>query len=65
MSSIQRSMLELVKIINKHVLRYKQLEVSKMVAEFVPDFDKPSHVSLIQIHDYETSPKMEPSTKGG
>jgi hypothetical protein len=47
-------MLELVKLLNKFVLRYKNLELTKLVAEFKVDFDKPNSVILLQVISYES-----------
>jgi hypothetical protein len=40
-------MLELVKLLNKFILRYKALELAKLVAEFKVDFEKPDFVTLL------------------
>jgi hypothetical protein len=47
-------MLELVRILNRFVLGFKGLELTKLVAEFKIDFDHPDFVVLLQIVSDET-----------
>jgi hypothetical protein len=47
-------MLELVRLLNKFVLKFKTLELTKLVAEFKLDFDRPDSVILLQVISYES-----------
>jgi hypothetical protein len=47
-------MLELVKLFNKFILKCQNLELTKLVAEFKIDFDKPDFVTLLQVISSET-----------
>jgi hypothetical protein len=47
-------MLELVKLLNKFTLKCKHLELTKLVAEFKIDFEKPDFVTLLQVIGFET-----------
>jgi hypothetical protein len=58
-SSVQKSMIELVKLINRHILSFRCFELTKLVAEFKVDFNEPEFVTLIQVVSHETRAASE------
>jgi hypothetical protein len=52
---------ELVKLLNKFVLEFVGLELTKVVAEFKTDYEKPNSVTLIQVVKHETKPQIAPA----